>query len=520
MIHSPAMKNGSRRAPKVRVASVASIVSAARVASVGVAWVVFLSGAVGMANGPVSPPPGQSAVASPALPAPSRESLTAAKKRASEAKQILIVEFSAEWCSPCKQFERDVLPLQSVRTALTRVHFVRFDAETEVGKEAARALHVEGYPTFVAIRTDGEIASVLEGAQTEAAFVRWLRLSATDFEPSARLLERLKHNPSDGEAMLLWALRLRQRGELTEAASWLDRARQEKTAPAEVTARADWELRRLRLKLLLPRQQLVEHLQAHPTGPHADEAVRALLRLGPVTGDAASRAALGRYLDQLLQPASAERVNQLIYRLLRAEASAEAERAAKYLLSLDGKSPYYLDTLAEVFHLRGDAKEALRLSSQALASAPKGSELLRQSLLQNHARTPTLGTRLTSGGEGEGGVEGEAVDAVFGFHVHRVAVRVGQNPPHRRRHHPVPVRIAEDHHPSTHHGIADQQAVIDPAQAATRLFFGVAPVLTDLSCRDVYHRMTAAPDRPFYGGLRAAPQLCCKGATCLHFVSC
>jgi Flp pilus assembly protein TadD len=137
--------------------------------------------------------------------------------------------------------------------------------------------------------------------------------------------------------------------------------------------------------------------------------VRALLRLGPVTGDAASRAALGRYLDQLLQPASAERVNQLIYRLLRAEASAEAERAAKYLLSLDGKSPYYLDTLAEVFHLRGDAKEALRLSSQALASAPKGSELLRQSLLQNHAplrpsqaraprranhprrRTPTLG---------------------------------------------------------------------------------------------------------------------------------
>ena len=386
MIHSPAMKNGSRRAPKVRVASVASIVSAARVASVGVAWVVFLSGAVGMANGPVSPPPGQSAVASPALPAPSRESLTAAKKRASDAKQILIVEFSAEWCSPCKQFERDVLPLQSVRTALTRVHFVRFDAETEVGKEAARALRVEGYPTFVAIRTDGEIASVLEGAQTEAAFVRWLRLSATDFEPSARLLERLKHNPSDGEAMLLWALRLRQRGELTEAASWLDRARQEKTAPAEVTARADWELRRLRLKLLLPRQQLVEHLQAHPTGPHADEAVRALLRLGPVTGDAASRAALGRYLDQLLQPASAERVNQLIYRLLRAEASAEAERAAKYLLSLDGKSPYYLDTLAEVFHLRGDAKEALRLSSQALANAPKGSELLRQSLLQNHAR--------------------------------------------------------------------------------------------------------------------------------------
>ena len=107
MIHSPAMKNGSRRAPKATVASVA------RVARVGVAWVAFLWGAAGLANGPVSPPPGQGAVASPPLPAPSRESLTAAKKRASDAKQILIVEFSAEWCSPCKQFERDgfvVLP--------------------------------------------------------------------------------------------------------------------------------------------------------------------------------------------------------------------------------------------------------------------------------------------------------------------------------------------------------------------------------------------------------------------------
>ena len=112
---------------------------------------------------------------------------------------------------------------------------------------------------------------------------------------------------------------------------------------------------------------------------------RALLRLGPL--DAAGKAAMARYLDGLLRPESAERANQLIYRLLRAQAFAEAERSARYLLSLDGKSPYYLDTLAEVFHLRGEPKEALKLSAQALASPQvKESESLRQSLSQNRAR--------------------------------------------------------------------------------------------------------------------------------------
>lgn len=336
-----------------------------------------------MGAGPASPQPVASSVATP--PPPSREPLEVARKRASDAQQTLVVEFSAEWCSPCKQFERDVLPRESVRVALSRVQFVRFDAETEVGKAAVRTLQVVGYPTFVALRTDGEVASVLQGGQTETDFVRWLRLVATDFEPRERLLARVRNNPNDGEAMLLWALRLRKRGELTEVAEWLEKARLAKGSSPEVSARADWELRVLRLRVLLPRQQLIEHLTLHPSGPQSDEAVRALLRLG--TPDAATHAVLGRYLDQLLLPSAADRINQVIYRLLRAQAFAEAERAARYLLSIDGKSPYFLDTLAEVFHLRGEPKEALRLSSQALASpAAKESEQLRQSLSANHAR--------------------------------------------------------------------------------------------------------------------------------------
>lgn len=350
--------------------------------AVGVLWASLWLTAPAQAGmgaaGPVA-----SSVASPALP--SRESLAVVKKRASEQRKMLVIELGAEWCSPCKQFEREVLPKESVRVALEKVYFVRYDAETAVGKEAARALSVEGYPTFMALRLDGEVASVVQGAQTESEFVHWIGQLAPDFEPRAVLEERLSKNPADGDAMLLLALRLRKAGKLQTAMEWLEKARVEKSASPDSQARADWELRRLRLRLVIPRQQLVEHLDQFPTGPHQDEALRALLRLGPL--DDVARGAVGRYLDRSLGRVAPDRLNQLVYRLLRAQAFPEAERVTRHLLSLDPRSPYYLDTLAEIFHLRGDSKEAQRLSNEALSQV-KGpaSESLRQSLRQNQAR--------------------------------------------------------------------------------------------------------------------------------------
>ncbi len=330
------------------------------------------------AAGPVA-----SSVATPDLP--SRESLDVVKKRASEQRKMLVIELGAAWCTPCKQFESEVLPKESVRVALGQVYFVRYDAETEVGKQAARALSVEGYPTFLALRTDGEVASIVQGFQSETEFVHWISQVAPDFEPSAMLDERLKKNPADGEAMLLVALRQRKAGNLQAALGWLEKARVAKTASADSQAKADWELRRLRLRLLLPRQQLVEHLDQFPSGPHKDEALRALLRLGPL--DAVAQGAVARYLDRALPTLAPDRLNQLVYRLLRAQAFPEAERVTRHLLSIDPRSPYYLDTLAEIFHLRGDSKEALRLSGQALGQVKGASgEALRQSLLQNQAR--------------------------------------------------------------------------------------------------------------------------------------
>ena len=162
-------------------------------------------------------------------------------------------------------------------------------------------------------------------------------------------------------------------------------------AAGETAARADWMLRLLRLRQVLrsaPRQAMAEHLLRFPLGPSADEAFKALARLGPA--DAIAQKALGRYLDAHKQPAHADLLNQAVYECLRAGALDEAERAARWLLDLDGKSALYHDTLAEVLHLRGDREGALQQSGLALTLAPTAADAesrrMRAALLANQAR--------------------------------------------------------------------------------------------------------------------------------------
>ena len=102
-------------------------------------------------------------------------------------------------------------------------------------------------------------------------------------------------------------------------------------------------------------------------------------------------------------------------------------------------------------------------------------------------------------------MKGQAIDAVFRFDVHRVAVRVGENAAHRRGDHAVAVWISEDNHASSDGGVASQQAMIDAAWSGARLVSGVTTLFTDFARRDIYHRTTATPDNPSYDWPGVAP---------------
>lgn len=312
------------------------------------------------------------------------------RERARRAGKALVLEFGAKWCGPCVAFDRNVLPNRKVQAALSSVVFVHYDAEQHPGQAAARALGIVGYPTFVALAQDGTEISRLQGYRDAEEFTRWIQSVATDSESMEVIQARATSQTADAESLLLYARRLLRNKDESQALQYFDQAKTAATGKNEsVAAAADWEGKLIRLKRVLreePRKTAIEHLQQHPRGPSADTAMNALSRLGPA--DAPSKQAMARYVDAHLESGQEEQLNLAIYSCLRAAAFDEAERAARRLISLDGNNVLYLDTMAEVMHLRGDRDTALKLEAQALASTPPGTsnQALRSTLEKNQAR--------------------------------------------------------------------------------------------------------------------------------------
>jgi thioredoxin-like negative regulator of GroEL len=321
--------------------------------------------------------------------------LEQAAARARTARKALVANIGASWCGPCKVLASEVLSQPQVKKAMTGVFYVHYDAERDAGVAAARSLRVHGFPTLVALAQDGTEIGRIQGVPSVPGLAQWLSRVASESEPTAALEARARKDPTDGKALLVLSHRYRKRGDQALAQRTLEQALRAATGRDEATAAsADWTLRIQEIQALLreaPRKAMAEHLLRYPGGPRAEAALHALARLGPLptSPDDVGRRALAAYIDAHLGLGQEEAVNQAVYACLRAGAFDEAERAARHLLGRKGDNPMYLDTMAEVLHLRGESAAALEYSTRALAHVPENgadAQELRAEILRNQAR--------------------------------------------------------------------------------------------------------------------------------------
>ena len=88
--------------------------------------------------------------------------------KAKRENKAVVLDFSAEWCVPCRRMEKTTLVDPRVVALLEQVVFVRIDTDEQA--EIAQKLGVVGLPDIRFVAPDGRVLRQLRGYQEAAPF--------------------------------------------------------------------------------------------------------------------------------------------------------------------------------------------------------------------------------------------------------------------------------------------------------------------------------------------------------------
>jgi thiol-disulfide isomerase/thioredoxin len=307
----------------------------------------------------------------------SAEPLDTVLARSTTERKAVVLEIGAEWCKPCKEFERSILPDARVKAALKQVIFVRYDADDEQGQEVVRRLKVDGYPTFILLGAKGaelgrQVGTPL-GEPGVGQFLDLLRDAGGALDDVVSMAAKLKAHPGDLD-LELSAARWYLGRKLPHEALW-HYAAVAKSSRATVAQRHDATDAALHLtRTLAWRAQLISDkvslLRQDPALAAYDDLVVTTVgsTLPPDEAKALVSTVLAAQTDD-------EQLNSLVYVALAAGAN-DAALAGIQRVVAHQHVPQFLDTLAEVHHVRGERAKALEVEDEAIELA-KGTPLAK-----------------------------------------------------------------------------------------------------------------------------------------------
>jgi len=138
--------------------------------------------------------------------------------------KLLLVDFTASWCEPCKKMEKDTWGAADVRTWLS-ANALAVQIDVDEQEELAKRFRIEAMPTVIAVRA-GEEFERFTGYRDAPRFLAWANDVLAGKRPSEALLERSKElrDSDDVEARYEIAremLRARQYDEALAHYLWL-----------------------------------------------------------------------------------------------------------------------------------------------------------------------------------------------------------------------------------------------------------------------------------------------------------
>ena len=137
-----------------------------------------------------------------------------ALSQAQEKKKLLLLDMYAEWCYPCKRYEREVFPKPEVQ-ALFRQNFilVKRDGFRDEGRILAKRYNCVTYPCILVIDQKGEEIDRITRFFEARSFAEQIRSIIEGKGTLADLLVQLQKNPQDGTLRYRVGFRLAYRGD-------------------------------------------------------------------------------------------------------------------------------------------------------------------------------------------------------------------------------------------------------------------------------------------------------------------
>lgn len=114
-----------------------------------------------------------------------RGSYNAAKQQACKEKKLLLLEFTAKWCQPCRFMEKEVFGNNKVQDfANANLIIYKVDIDDSANKRLVEEHNIEVLPTTILMRASGQILSRKEQSFNPESFIAWVK------DHKSKLMER------------------------------------------------------------------------------------------------------------------------------------------------------------------------------------------------------------------------------------------------------------------------------------------------------------------------------------------
>ncbi len=140
----------------------------------------------------------------------------AACVRAAEQKKIVVVDFFTTWCGPCKKLDEITWPDESVKQWIAEnAIFVKVDAEKDVA--LASRFEVQGYPTILLAKSDGQVIDRIVGYKSPSEFLDAAKQALAGKDSLVRANAKVDAAPQDPMVRMERARALAEKGEKQQA---------------------------------------------------------------------------------------------------------------------------------------------------------------------------------------------------------------------------------------------------------------------------------------------------------------